>query len=54
MEWTEETMTLKIKLDVRDAPYSKNHRTPFVLFLEEKAPVVTAACSKISSSACSI
>lgn len=32
----------------------KNHTTPFVLFSEEKAPLVTAACSKISSSACSI
>lgn len=47
-------MTLKIKLDVRGAPYSTDHMNPLVLFLEEKAPVVTAACSKISSSACSI
>jgi len=54
MERTDEAMTLKIKPDVRDDPYSKNHTIPLVLFLEQQAPVVTAACSKISSSACSI
>lgn len=47
-------MNLKIKLDVRDAPHSKNHTTPFVLFSGEKPSLVTAACSKISSSAFTI